>query len=114
MLFPKLPKTQELKKTLVRRKVVKLEPHHITSFGTPSAPQAHWATVSAFKGLESDVVVLVGIEQLDSNWWSSVLYVGMSRARVRLHLVIDESARADVARMHANYTKKIVREVEID
>lgn len=48
-----------------------------------------WCPVSGFKGLENDVVVLVGIENLDDPWWRSVTYVGMSRARVQLHVLLN-------------------------
>jgi hypothetical protein len=52
-----------------------------------------YCTVSSFKGLENDFIVLTDIEELDSEWWRSVIYVGMSRARVGLHLLLSESLR---------------------
>jgi len=52
-----------------------------------------YCTVSSFKGLENDFIVLTDIEELDSEWWRSVIYVGMSRARVGLHLLLRESLR---------------------
>src|SRR5262249_16339184 len=56
--------------------------------------QASWATVSSFKGLENDFIILTDITNLESDWWRSVVYVGMSRARVRLHLVLPSALRA--------------------
>lgn len=47
-----------------------------------------WSLVSGFKGLENDVVVLVGIENIVDPWWRGVTYVGMSRARVRLYVLL--------------------------
>jgi len=52
-----------------------------------------YCSVSAFKGLENDFIVLTDIEDIDSPWWRSVIYVGMSRARVGLHLLIDQSLK---------------------
>ena len=51
----------------------------------PSEPSFCWSTVSAFKGLESDVVVLAGLDEADSDWWRAVAYVGMSRATCSAH-----------------------------
>jgi hypothetical protein len=52
-----------------------------------------YATVSSFKGLENDFIVLTDIDELEKNWWRSVVYVGMSRARVGLHLLLNEGAK---------------------
>ncbi len=112
VLFPKRP-PESVVKTLASRKITRLESHHISHFGVPTAPHAHWSTVSGFKGLESDVVVLAGIERLDSAWWTSVLYVGMSRARVRLQLVISEEAREEVEQMHSDYATTLAARMEV-
>lgn len=53
------------------------------------------ASVHAFKGLEAPVIVLTDVDSLDSARSISVLYVGMSRAKVRLYLLLDESCRDD-------------------
>lgn len=52
-----------------------------------------FCTVSSFKGLENDFIVMTDIEDLESDWWRSVIYVGMSRARVGLHILLHESLR---------------------
>ena len=49
---------------------------------------ARWSTVSGFKGLESDVIILVGVENIIDDWWRAICYVGMSRARSRLYVVL--------------------------
>lgn len=51
------------------------------------------STISAFKGLEADFVVLVDIEELESDWWRSILYVGMSRARTQLFVLMPKHCR---------------------
>lgn len=52
-----------------------------------------FSTVSAFKGLENDYVVFVDVENLDGDWWRSVIYVGMSRARAGLCVLVPTSLR---------------------
>jgi hypothetical protein len=52
-----------------------------------------FSTIHAFKGLESAVTIVIDIEQVDSEEARSLLYVGMSRARSLLVLMIREAAR---------------------
>lgn len=44
--------------------------------------------VSGFKGLENDIIVLTDIADVDKDWARAVLYVGMSRARTQLFMVL--------------------------
>lgn len=50
------------------------------------------STISAFKGLENEVIVLTDLPSSAalSDWERSILYVGMTRARTQLFLIIDE------------------------
>jgi predicted Zn finger-like uncharacterized protein len=52
-----------------------------------------FSTVSSFKGLENDYIVLADVETLDGDWWRSVIYVGMSRARAGLCVLVPNSLR---------------------
>lgn len=54
-----------------------------------------FATVQSYKGMESNYVVITDIEDLTSEVAKSLLYVGMSRARYGLILLIAESKRKD-------------------
>lgn len=54
-----------------------------------------FATVQSYKGMESNYVVITDIEDLTSDVAKSLLYVGMSRARYGLILLIAESRRND-------------------
>ena len=56
------------------------------------------ATIHAFKGLEAPAIVITDILRLDE-LTRALLYVGMSRARVRLVLLLHESCRGDYDRM---------------
>jgi ATP-dependent exoDNAse (exonuclease V) beta subunit len=51
--------------------------------------------VQSYKGMESNYVVITDIEDLTSEVAKSLLYVGMSRARYGLILLIAESKRND-------------------
>lgn len=53
----------------------------------------NFATVQSYKGMESNYVVITDIEDLTSEVAKSLLYVGMSRARYGLILLIAESKR---------------------
>ena len=52
-----------------------------------------YSTIHSFKGLESQVVMLVDIDEVDDDRSRSLLYVGMSRARSLLILMIQERTR---------------------
>ncbi|GMU85155.1 MAG: hypothetical protein AMXMBFR48_03970 [Ignavibacteriales bacterium] len=54
-----------------------------------------FATVQSYKGMESNYVVITDIEDLTSEIAKSLLYVGMSRARYGLTLLIAEAMRSD-------------------
>lgn len=54
-----------------------------------------FATVQSYKGMESNYVVMTDIENLTSEVSKSLLYVGMSRARYGLILLISEAVRND-------------------
>jgi hypothetical protein len=49
------------------------------------------ASISAFKGLENEVIILTDVPHLDpmSGWARAVLYVGMTRARSKLYMLVD-------------------------
>lgn len=64
------------------------------------------STASSFKGLENDVIILVGVENVDEDWWRSVTYVAMSRARVKLYVLV----RADLRLVIEARFEELVRE----
>ena len=55
-----------------------------------------FSTIQAFKGMESRAVIIVGIDKVDDDWMRTTLYVGMSRARSMLTLMIHADARQEV------------------
>jgi hypothetical protein len=57
-----------------------------------------YSTVQSFKGLESPAVVLVDLHPQEDHETDALLYVGMTRARVRLTMLLPETARAEISR----------------
>lgn len=53
-----------------------------------------YASVHAFKGLEAPAIVLTDIEGIGDEQAKALLYVGMSRARVALHVLMNERLRS--------------------
>ncbi len=52
-----------------------------------------FSSIKDFKGLESDAVILTDIDDLESDEFRELIYVGTSRARVFLSLFLSEQAR---------------------
>lgn len=55
-----------------------------------------FSTIHSFKGLESKVAIIVDIDQVEGERSQSLLYVGMSRARGLLILLIHENVRSSM------------------
>ena len=55
--------------------------------------QVKFSTIHAFKGMESPVIILCGVSDVSSEEQRSLLYVGMSRARSHLILLLSDKAK---------------------
>ncbi len=64
----------------------------LRQLGTTGASSICYTSVHAFKGLEAPAIILTDIMRLDEQA-RALLYVGMSRARVRLILLMHETCR---------------------
>ena len=62
----------------------------------PGDDRVLYFTIHAFKGLESPVVVLTGISDIVSLEGRSLMYVGMSRAKSHLAIVLNNKATPHV------------------
>lgn len=58
-----------------------------------------YASIHAFKGLESSAVIITDVDNLDDERSQALLYVGMSRARARLYMLMYEKCRASYNRI---------------
>jgi hypothetical protein len=56
-------------------------------------PIVRFATVQSFKGMESQAVILCDVASLGDDEQQSLLYVGMSRARIQLTLILKSDLR---------------------
>ena len=74
-------------------KLIQLNKNNIWDISIGKNNVISYGTVSAFKGLENDFIVLTDINDLSSEWWRSVIYVGMTRARIGLHLLVNLSLK---------------------
>jgi VIT1/CCC1 family predicted Fe2+/Mn2+ transporter len=63
----------------------------ISSCYQPNA--IRYSTIAGFRGLESDAIVVVGVDELTSESVHSLLYVAASRARALLAIFINEEVR---------------------
>ena len=60
---------------------------------TDASVVIRYASVHAFKGLESAAVVLTDVEHIEDEQAKALLYVGMSRARIQLYIVMNDRVR---------------------
>ena len=58
-----------------------------------------FSTVHSFKGLESPVVILIDFDSLDYDQQKNLMYVGMTRARSALYVIMNASAYRKVEQM---------------
>ena len=66
----------------------------LKEFESPASGCVLWTTIHAFKGLEYPVVILADVMSSDRDEVDSRLYVGMSRARLKLIVLCDVTTRA--------------------
>lgn len=62
---------------------------------SPPSNAVSFATLHSYKGLENQAIVVIGIKNLRDEHNRQLLYVGMSRARALLFMVISQEARAE-------------------
>ena len=61
--------------------------------------QLLFSTIHRFKGLESPVVILTDFDQIDYTSYKNLLYVGMTRARSALYVVLSDKAKKTMDKM---------------
>ena len=74
--------------------------------GSPLLNQVTSCTVSSFKGLENDFIILTDVDELTPDWWRGVVYVGMSRARIGLYVLINYKLKALCDERQRDWLKK--------
>jgi hypothetical protein len=71
-----------------------VKPFDSSEYSDKNNNRISYSTVSGYKGLEASIVILTDIEEIEGDWWSSVLYVGMSRAKIELVVILPEKLKA--------------------
>ncbi|MBT6053387.1 MAG: ATP-binding domain-containing protein [Candidatus Scalindua sp.] len=54
-----------------------------------------FSTIHSFKGLENTIIIILGFEEITSEESKRLLYVGISRARQKLYLILNEELKHD-------------------
>ena len=65
-----------------------------------------FSTIQSFKGLESEAVLLVDVDDLDSDRMRSLLYVGASRARTMLGVLRSKTTTPTFAHRVADHARR--------
>lgn len=94
VLLARNPDEKEAK-ALERLSIHRLTEEAVPSLGTARLEHITWSTASGFKGLENDAVIVVGVKDVEKEWSRGVVYVGMSRARTRLYVILSEGCEAE-------------------
>lgn len=69
----------------------------------------NFSTIHAFKGLENTVIILTGFDELTSELSQKLLYVAISRARVKLFIVMTQQMKGQYEQLIAFNSTKITR-----
>ncbi|MNY45925.1 hypothetical protein D3C86_1810630 [compost metagenome] len=66
---------------------------HVEDAAVCSPDAISASTISGFKGLENEIIILTDVPALEplTDWGRAVLYVGMTRARSKLFMLVDEA-----------------------
>lgn len=62
--------------------------NHVGSQEKNAVESIQLCSVQGYKGLEAKAIVLVGIEEISSNGWRELFYVGASRAKTNLRILL--------------------------
>jgi superfamily I DNA/RNA helicase len=73
-----------------------------------AASTVAYSTIHAFKGMEAPIVIMVDVDDLSEGEGESLLYVGMSRARLRLYMFIAAQCRAEFDRKVSEGLKELI------
>ncbi len=93
-------------KILARLGIEPLDQETVPLLGSSELQHVTWSTASGFKGLENDAVILAGVDNVEKDWFRGVVYVGMSRARTRLYVILSEACDEERQRRLRSQSKR--------
>ena len=73
----------------------------------PNTGGIGYYTVHTFKGLESDIVILIDLEDIQSDFAPSNNYVGASRAKSKLAISLHNSAQEDYRQLATRFGERL-------
>lgn len=76
-------------------------------FGKGAGHQIFFSTIHAFKGMESPVIVLCDVGELETEKPQALLYVGMSRARSHLTIMIHERTKSALVQLTTRQLREL-------
>lgn len=111
---------EEIIENLIRRnipmnKISLLSPKRLeSSFMKASIKLSSWmnmgltfSTIQSFKGLENTFIILFDFDQISSDEFQRLLYIGISRAKQKLYLVLNSDLQEDYRKLIAKNIIKI-------
>ncbi|MFW5886440.1 MAG: NERD domain-containing protein [Bacteroidota bacterium] len=66
-----------------------------------------FSTIHSYKGLENSIIILFGFREIESDETKKLLYIGISRAKQRLYIVLDKSLESNYQRIISENFPKI-------
>ncbi|MCB9267230.1 MAG: ATP-binding domain-containing protein [Lewinellaceae bacterium] len=76
--------------------------------GLISERELSYFTIQAFKGLESSFIILTDLEELEVSSAERLLYVGMSRAKIKLFIVLPKALAEEKDKLYRKNMNKIL------
>ena len=67
-----------------------------------------FSTIQSYKGLENSIIILLDFDEISSEHMQKLLYIGVSRAKQELYVLLDQSLKESATRLIAeNFSNKI-------
>jgi len=98
-------------KSIDLKKLTVLSPRSLKTSGLEQADlfakhMIAFSTIQAFKGLENTFIILIGFDNLETEENQRLLYVGISRARLKLFIVLDRALESQYNKLiEKNFNK---------
>ncbi|WP_243427947.1 NERD domain-containing protein [Alkaliphilus hydrothermalis] len=89
ILYP----SPEMENSIIKGLNINHKPEKITYDNAANLSKGivSYSSVQAYKGMENKIIILIGIEELDNDWISSVNYVAMTRAKQMLIILLNKN-----------------------
>lgn len=102
----------QLIKSVVLDKIIVLSPLKLADSGLESSKyivdkKVQFSTIQAYKGLENTAVILTGFKEINTEQAQRLLYVGISRARLYLHIVLNRRLERDYQQLMQHNINKL-------